>query len=494
MSLSLSSADGLTESDMRLVAGVPRELLIGGRPRPAARGNRFGIVNPATGQVFTDVADADPADALDALQCAADSQKSWAATPARQRAEILRRAFDLIQERRDDMARVMTLEMGKPLKESLGEIAYGSEFLRWFSEEAVRFGGRTATAPAGQGDILVTKVPVGPVLAVTPWNFPLAMGTRKIGPALAAGCTIIVKPAGETPLTMLMLGQIFVEAGLPEGVLSILTSTNSASISSALMDDPRLRKVTFTGSTPVGKVLVRSAADRLLRTSMELGGNAPFIVFEDADIDLAVEGALAAKMRNGGQACTAANRFLIHGAVVEEFTDKLTARFSALRTGAGVHPGSEVGPLISEKQRQTVSELVADATGRGARVRTGGYAPEGVGYFYAPTVLDRVPADARLVHEEIFGPVAAIRSFDTEQAAVEAANNTQYGLAAYVFTRDLDRARRVVAELETGMVGVNRGIISDAAAPFGGVKQSGFGREGGTEGIEEYLEAKYVAI
>ncbi|OZE73400.1 NAD-dependent succinate-semialdehyde dehydrogenase [Rhodococcus sp. 15-649-2-2] len=477
-----------------LISSLPTDLWLGGAQTPSASGARFAVLNPATGEELTTVADATAGDGITALDLAVAAQGAWAATPARERAEILRRAFDLLKQRADDFALLMTLEMGKSLAESRGEVNYGREFLRWFSEEAVRIGGRFTPAPAGNGRILVTKMPVGPVLAITPWNFPLAMGTRKIGPALAAGCTVIVKPAEDTPLTMLLLGQVFADAGLPDGVLSILPTSDAAAVTGPLMDDPRLRKVTFTGSTGVGKLLVRNAADRLLRTSMELGGNAPFIVFDDADIDAAVDGAMLAKMRNGGEACTAANRLYVANSVREEFTVKLTARIEALTVGAGDREGTDIGPLINDKQRRTVTALVDDAVAKGARVRTGGTAPDGPGFFYAPTVLDSIPADANLLQDEIFGPVAAIIGFDTEDEAVAAANDTRYGLVAYFYTESLDRALRVSAALDTGMVGVNRGAISDAAAPFGGVKESGFGREGGSEGIEEYLETKYIAL
>ncbi|MGF0309156.1 NAD-dependent succinate-semialdehyde dehydrogenase [Rhodococcus sp. IEGM1428] len=477
-----------------LISSLPTDLWLGGAQTPSASGSRFAVLNPATGEELTTVADATAGDGITALDLAVAAQGAWAATPARERAEILRRAFDLLQARAADFALLMTLEMGKSLAESRGEVNYGGEFLRWFSEEAVRIGGRFTPAPAGNGRILVTKMPVGPVLAITPWNFPLAMGTRKIGPALAAGCTVIVKPAEDTPLTMLLLGQVFADAGLPDGVLSILPASDAAAVTGPLMDDPRLRKVTFTGSTGVGKLLVRNAADRLLRTSMELGGNAPFIVFDDADIDAAVDGAMLAKMRNGGEACTAANRLYVANSVREEFTAKLTARIEALTVGAGDREGTDIGPLINDKQRGTVTALVDDAVAKGARVRTGGTAPDGPGFFYTPTVLDSIPADANLLQDEIFGPVAAIIGFDTEDEAVAAANDTRYGLVAYFFTENLDRALRVSAALDTGMVGVNRGAISDAAAPFGGVKESGFGREGGSEGIEEYLETKYIAL
>ncbi|MGX7731047.1 NAD-dependent succinate-semialdehyde dehydrogenase [Rhodococcus sp. 2H158] len=477
-----------------LPAGVPTRLWLGGKLTDSSTGATFPVEDPATGAVLADVADASADDGLRALDLAVAAQAEWAATPPRVRGEILRTAFELVHARADDFARVITLEMGKTVAEARGEVNYGAEFLRWFAEEAVRIGGRTATAPAGNGRILVTKEPVGPVLAITPWNFPLAMATRKIGPALAAGCPILVKPAAETPLTMLLLGQVFADAGLPAGVLSILPASDAAALTGPLLTDARLRKITFTGSTGVGKLLVRQSADRLLRTSMELGGNAPFLVFDDADVDAAVDGAMAAKMRNGGEACTAANRFHVARSVAGEFTDKLTARIAALRTGHGLDDGTDLGPLITARQRATVEALVRDAVERGARVRTGGQIPDGPGTFYPPTVLDEVPADARLLREEIFGPVAAITVFDTEDEAIAAANATEYGLAAYFYTRDLDRAMRVAAALKTGMVGVNRGIISDVAAPFGGVKESGFGREGAAEGIEEYLDTKYIAL
>ncbi|OZC59824.1 NAD-dependent succinate-semialdehyde dehydrogenase [Rhodococcus sp. 06-621-2] len=473
---------------------VPTDLWLGGKQTAASNNARFAVIDPATGAELTTVADATSEDALGALRLADAAQASWAATPARERSDILRRAFELLQSRSEDFATLMTLEMGKSLRESRGEVTYGGEFLRWFSEEAVRIGGRFTQAPTGTGRILVNKNPVGPVLAVTPWNFPLAMGTRKIAPALAAGCTVIVKPAEDTPLTMLLLGQVFADAGLPAGVLSILPTLDAAGVSGPLMDDPRLRKVTFTGSTGVGKLLVKNAADRLLRTSMELGGNAPFIVFDDAAVDAAVDGAMLAKMRNGGEACTAANRLYVANSVREEFTAKLTDRIAALNVGAGYEDGTDIGPLVNAKQRATVTALVDDAVAKGAKVRTGGAAPEGPGFFFTPTVLDEVPADARLLHEEIFGPVAAIVGFDTEDEAIAAANDTQYGLVSYFYTRDLDRTMRVSAALNAGMVGVNRGAISDAAAPFGGVKESGFGREGGSEGIEEYLDTKYIAL
>ncbi|AMU67471.1 NAD-dependent succinate-semialdehyde dehydrogenase [Mycobacteroides abscessus] len=477
-----------------LIDAIPTDLWIGGKQVPSSTGTRFPVHNPATGAVLTTVADAAAADGAIALDEAAAVQQSWAATAPRERAEILRRAWELVIARRDDFALAMTLEMGKPLAESQGEVAYGGEFLRWFSEEAVRINGRYTSSPTGAGRILVTKQPIGPTLAITPWNFPLAMGTRKIGPALAAGCTMIVKPAAETPLTMLLLGQVFADAGLPAGVLSILPTTNASALTGPLIDDPRLRKLTFTGSTGVGKILLSQCATRVLRSSMELGGNAPFVVFDDADVDAAVDGAMAAKMRNIGEACTAANRFHVDNAVRAEFTEKLTARMGALTIGPGDENGVQVGPLITAKQRASVDELVQDAVSKGAVVTTGGAVADGEGYFYPPTVLTDVPVDARILREEVFGPVAAITGFDGEEAGIAAANDTEFGLAAYVYTADLDRALRVSEAVESGMVGVNRGVISDVAAPFGGIKESGIGREAGSEGIEEYLETKYIAL
>ncbi|OBI08324.1 NAD-dependent succinate-semialdehyde dehydrogenase [Mycolicibacter heraklionensis] len=473
---------------------VPTGLLLGGHDSAAAGARRFAVANPATEEILLEVADAGPDDAARALDIAAQAQPHWAATPPRQRAEILRRAYELVEGNRDDFARLITLEMGKPLAESHAEVTYGAEFLRWFSEEAVRINGRYTAAPAGNGRILVTKQPVGPVLAITPWNFPLAMGTRKIAAAVAAGCTTIIKPAPDTPLTTLLLGSVLAEAGLPDGVLSVLPTTDAAALVAPLFADRRLRKLTFTGSTAVGKSLLAQAAGRVLRTSMELGGNAPFVVFADADVDAAVEGALAAKMRNGGEACTAANRIHVDNAVREEFTEKFTARMAKLTLGDGTHPGVDVGPLINERQRAKVAELVDDAVGKGAALLLGGQPAPGRGHFYPPTVLTEIPSDARLLAEEVFGPVAAIVGFDGEAAGVAAANATEFGLAAYIYTRDLDRALRVSGQIESGMVGVNRGIISDAAAPFGGIKESGLGREGGGEGIEEYLETKYIAL
>ncbi|MEV6430942.1 NAD-dependent succinate-semialdehyde dehydrogenase [Nocardia sp. NPDC051463] len=481
-------------SERELLQSVPTQLWIGG-PVDATGGGTFEVHNPATGEVLTHVADATPADAVRALDAAAVAQADWAATSARERGEILRAVFEAITARAEEFALLMTLEMGKALPESRNEVRYGAEFFRWFSEEAVRVHGRYLHAPSGTGRIMVHKQPVGPCLAITPWNFPLAMGTRKIGPALAAGCTMIVKPASATPLTMLLLAQLCSEAGLPHGVLSVITTSRSGAVTQPLLDDPRLRKLTFTGSTEVGKKLVAMSAHGLLRTSMELGGNAPFVVFDDADIDAAVQGAMLAKLRNGGEACTAANRFHVQSGVLEEFTTKFVETMSSTVTlGPGTDPGTTLGPLISEDQLNIVSELVEDAVSGGAQVQLGGKAPGGPGWFYPATVLTEVPPHARILREEVFGPVAPIVGFETEAEGLAAANDTEFGLVSYVYTRDLDRALRVAEGLESGMVGVNRGVISDPAAPFGGVKASGFGREGGIEGIEEYLSTKYIAL
>ena len=475
-----------------LLASVPTGLWIGGEERPGS--STFNVLDPSDDQVLTAVADATPADAIAALDAACAVQADWAATAPRERGEILRAVFEKISERAEDIATLMTLEMGKVLPESMGEVKYGGEFFRWFAEEAVRIGGRYTPKPAGDGRIIVTKQPVGPCYAITPWNFPLAMGTRKIGPAFAAGCTMIVKPAQETPLTMLLLAKLIDEAGVPKGVLSVLPTTSPGDVTSALIEDGRLRKLTFTGSTGVGKALAKQGSERLLRLSMELGGNAPFVVFDDADVDAAVDGAILAKMRNGGEACTAANRFHVANAVREEFTEKLVKRMSEFTLGKGVDSSSTLGPLINAKQVATVEDLVSDAVARGATVAVGGVAPGGPGNFYPATVLADVPPDARILKEEVFGPVAPIIGFDTEEQGLAAANDTEFGLAAYIYTRSLDRALRVAEGIHSGMVGVNRGVISDPAAPFGGVKQSGFGREGGTEGIEEYLDTKYIAL
>ena len=476
----------------KLLSSVPTGLWIGGEERAAS--STFDVLNPATDEVLLSIGNATAQDAIDALDAAAGVQKEWAATPTRERGEILRAVFEAITARAEEFATLMTLEMGKVLPESMGEVKYGSEFFRWFSEEAVRIGGRYTHSPAGTGRIIVTKQAVGPCLAITPWNFPLAMGTRKIGPAMAAGCTMIVKPAQETPLTMLLLAKLMDEAGLPKGVLSVLPTSKPGDLTTALIDDGRLRKLTFTGSTGVGKALVKQSSDKLLRLSMELGGNAPFLVFDDADVDAAVDGAILAKMRNGGEACTASNRFHVANAVKDEFVEKLVKRMSEFTLGNGLDESATLGPLISAKQIATVEDLVSDAVSKGATVAVGGVAPEGPGHFYPATVLADLAADSRILKEEVFGPVAPVIGFDTEEEAIAAANATEYGLAAYIYTQGLDRALRVAEAIDAGMVGVNRGVISDPAAPFGGVKESGFGREGGSEGIEEYLETKYIAL
>ncbi len=481
-------------SGLDLLEPHRRSLFIGGTWREAAAGGRFPVLDPADGSTLTDVADGRAEDARAALDAAAGAQESWAATPPRERGEVLRRAFEAIMDRADDFAELMSLEMGKTVAEAKGEVAYGAEFFRWFSEEAVRIHGRWMHNPAGGTRLLTIRKPVGPCLFITPWNFPLAMGTRKIGPAVAAGCTMVVKPAELTPLTMLALAGALQDAGLPDGVLNIVTTTTSPAISETLMADARLRKVSFTGSTTVGKVLVRQSADQLQRMSMELGGNAPFIVFEDADVDAAVEGAMIAKMRNMGEACTAANRFLVHESVAVEFAEKLGERMGALRVGRGQEAGVDVGPLIDDKAVESIRSMVNDAVVAGARVVVGGQAPEGPGHFFQPTVLLDVQSDAEIVAQEIFGPVAPIATFATEEEAIERANSTEYGLASYVYTRDLNRTIRVSEALQFGMVGINTGLISNAAAPFGGMKHSGFGREGSFEGIEEYLETTYVAL
>ncbi|SDB81456.1 succinate semialdehyde dehydrogenase [Raineyella antarctica] len=454
----------------------------------------FDVVDPATEETITTVADAGPDHARAAMDAASEAAEAWAATTPRERSELLRSTFDLVIQRRDAFARTMTREMGKPLAESYGEVTYGAEFVRWFSEEAVRVAGRYGTAPVSGQRILTMKMPVGPVYAITPWNFPLAMATRKLAPALAAGCTAIIKPAHETPLTTLLFVQALQDAGLPDGVVNCLTSTHSAEVTEPIITDPRLRKVTFTGSTAVGKILLRQAADQVLRTSMELGGNAPFLVLPSADLDKAVQGALDAKMRNIGEACTAANRFYVHADVAEEFTRRLGERMGALKIGNGLEEGTQVGPLVSSKQLAKVRELLDDALANGARTVVGGTSPEGPGYFLAPTVLADVGPQARVWTEEIFGPVAPITTFETLDDAISLANSTEYGLMSYVFAENLSEALYVVERLESGMVGLNSGVISDPAAPFGGVKQSGLGREGSHEGIEEFLETKYVGI
>ena len=480
--------------DQAVTDGVPRQLLIGGEWRDASGGATLAVEDPATGQTLCEIADATPQDAISALDAAVAKQAEWAATPPNERSEILHRAFLALNERADELALLMTLEMGKSIAESKAEIAYSAEFFRWFAGEALRIDGYYKVAGNAASRVLVMRQPVGACYFITPWNFPTAMGTRKIGPAVAAGCTMVIKPAQQTPLSMLALAKLLEDCGLPGGVLNVITSSSSSGVSEPIISDPRLRKLSFTGSTEVGRKLIAQAAENIVNVSMELGGNAPFLIFDDADLDAAVEGAMIAKMRNIGEACTSANRFHVAGDVASDFAERLAKRMGALKLGHGTEEGVEIGPLIDSDQRSKVAELVSDATAKGAKALVGGKAVDGAGYFYEPTVLADVPDDARLLKEEIFGPVAPVKGFDSEEEAIAAANDTEYGLVAYVFTSDLKRALRVCERLETGMIGLNQGMVSNAGAPFGGVKQSGIGREGGNEGIEEFLETKYVAV
>jgi succinate-semialdehyde dehydrogenase/glutarate-semialdehyde dehydrogenase len=495
--VSAAGTSALSQRERDVLDWVPTDLFIAGQWRAASGGGTLAVEDPATTEPLVEVADAQAQDALAALAAAADAQAEWAVHPPRERGEILRRAYEAIVEKTDDLALLMTLEMGKSVAESRAEIAYAAEFFRWFSEEAVRIHGRYMVNTTGKGRILTMRQPVGPCVFVTPWNFPTAMGTRKIAPAIAAGCTMVVKPAKQTPLSMFALAKILQDAGLPDGVLNVISAKSAGAVIEPLLKDERTRKLSFTGSTEVGRSLIEQSAQQILRVSMELGGNAPFLVFEDADLDAAVEGAMLAKMRNVGEACTAANRFHVHESVAERFARRLSEKMGALKVGRGTEDGVDVGPLIDEAQREKVSELVTDAMQRGARALLGGSSLSGAnypGYFFEPTVLTDVPDDARLLSEEIFGPVAPIATFSSDEQALDAANRTEYGLVAYVYTRDLARAFHVCERIETGMVGLNQGVVSNAAAPFGGVKQSGFGREGGFEGIGEYLETKYVAM
>ena len=475
-----------------LLGHVPDGLYIGGQWRPATGGRTFAVTDPSTGETVKEIADASVEDGVAALDAASEAFPSWSTTPARHRAEILRRAFDLLTERKDDFALLMTIEMGKPLKESAGEVTYGGEFLRWFSEEAAHVQGRYGANPEGTGRMIVTQHPVGPCYLITPWNFPLAMATRKIAPALAAGCTVVVKPASQTPLTTSLFVQLLEDAGVPAGVVNVINTSTSGPVSEAIISDPRLRKLSFTGSTSVGQKLLEQAATGVLRTSMELGGNAPFIVFEDADLDKAVEGALAAKFRNIGEACTAANRFIVHSSIAEEFARRITDRVRDFHTGRGTEAGVTVGPLIDERAVEKVSELVRDAVANGATLRIGGAVLERPGTFFAATVLSDVRPGSQILREEIFGPVVAIVSFTEEDDAVRLANDTEFGLISYVYTQNLARGMRMIERLETGMLGLNVGVVSNPAAPFGGWKLSGLGREGGAEGIHEYLQTKYT--
>jgi len=477
-----------------VLAEVPQDLYLAGKWTPATGGRRMPVINPATGTELAEVADADENDARVAVEAARQAQRSWGRTPARVRSEILYRAYDLMVERTEHLAHVMTLEMGKTLAEARGEVAYAAEFFRWFAEEAVRVDGGYSHRPDGAARNLQVRQPVGPCLLIIPWNFPLAMGARKIGPAIAAGCVSILKPAPQTPLSSLALAQILTEAGLPEGVLSVLPTSQSAEVVKVILDSGVVRKLSFTGSTAVGKHLLAQAADGVLRTSMELGGNAPFLVLEDADLDRAVEAAFQAKMRNMGEACTAANRFFVHAAVAEEFSTRLAARMGALVVGDGTEDGVDVGPLIDEASRQKVRTLIADAVDRGASVLVGGDSPDRPGYFVHPTVLLNTHPDSALTSTEIFGPVAAIQTFTDLDEVIDRANDTEWGLVGYVMTQDIDNALDVAERLEVGMVGINSGVVSSPSAPFGGVKQSGLGREGGRVGIDEFLEIKYISI
>jgi succinate-semialdehyde dehydrogenase/glutarate-semialdehyde dehydrogenase len=479
-------------TEAALLARVPSQLLLGGEWVDGTSGSTIDVTDPATGLVIKTIADASVEDAKRAMDIAADTQDSWAATAPRVRGEILRGAFDLLQERLEDFALLMTIEMGKPLAEARGEVAYGGEFLRWFSEEAVRIAGRYGSNPEGTGRMIVTQVPVGPSYLITPWNFPLAMATRKVAPALAAGCTAIIKPAALTPLTTLYFAKLLQDAGLPAGVLGVLTTSKSGEITTPILADSRLRKLSFTGSTPVGVALLKEAANNVLRTSMELGGNAPFIVFEDADLDKAVDGAMLAKFRNIGEACTAANRFIVHESIADEFAKRVTERVKAFTIGRGTEDGVTIGPLINEAAVSKAKSLVDDAVSRGATLLIGGSAVDGDGTFFEPTVVSGVQPGSDILREEIFGPVLSIIPFTDEADAVAKANDTEYGLVGYVYTKDLARGQRLIESVRTGMMGLNIGVVSNAAAPFGGVKQSGLGREGGFEGIHEYLSTKYT--
>ena len=479
-------------TETELLESVPDGLFIGGTWCPAISGSTLNVYDPATGEVIKTIANGGVEDGAAAMDAAVDAAPAWAKTPPRERAEILRRAFDLVQERQDQVALLMTLEMGKPLAESKAEVKYGSEFLRWFSEEAVRIFGRYGINPEGTGRMIVTQHPVGPCFLITPWNFPLAMATRKISPALAAGCTVVIKPPELTPLTTLYFVQILMEAGLPPGVVNVITTHTSSKVSAPIIADPRLRKLSFTGSTEVGRKLLELSAEGILRTSMELGGNAPFLIFDEADLGSAVDGAMLAKFRNIGQACTAANRFIVHEAIADEFAARVTERVQAFKVGRGTEEDVQIGPLINADAVDKADALVRDATDRGAKVLTGGHAIDGPGTFYEPTVVTGVRPGSDILREEIFGPVLSIVTFGDEDEAVRIANDTEYGLVGYAYTKDLARGQRLIESLETGMLGLNVGVVSNAAAPFGGVKQSGIGREGGFEGIHEYLSTKYT--
>jgi succinate-semialdehyde dehydrogenase/glutarate-semialdehyde dehydrogenase len=476
------------------IPGIPTDLYIGGSWVPSSSGARFPVVDPATEETVASVANASISDGLAAVLAATTAMAGWSARPPRDRAEVLRRAYEEILRERELLARIITLENGKPRSDALAEVTYAAEFFRWYSEEAVRNLGQLSRAPSSGARILVQHKPAGVALLVTPWNYPLAMATRKIGPALAAGCAVVVKPAAETPLTLLALIPLLERAGVPAGVVNAIPTDNPSPLIAALLDEGRVRVVSFTGSTAVGRVLIQAAAAKVVRPVMELGGSAPFVVFEDADVAAAVEGAMIAKMRNMGEACTAANRFLVHDTVKDEFSVRLTERMAALKMGHGLEDGVSVGPLVNAKARDKVATLVDDAVSKGARILTGGQRPSGKGFFYPPTVLGAVPLDARVLREEVFGPVAPISSFADEADAIRRANDTDFGLAAYVYTRDLRRGLRVCEQLDVGMVALNRGMLSDPAAPFGGTKQSGLGREGAHEGLMEFVDTQYVSV
>jgi succinate-semialdehyde dehydrogenase / glutarate-semialdehyde dehydrogenase len=477
-----------------LLANVPTDLWIGGKWRKSSDGGRFDVIDPATENKVASVASATVEDAKAALDAAAAAFPGWAAKQPRERAEILRKSYELIMRDAERLAKLITIENGKALSDSRGEVAYAAEFFRWFAEEGVRNIGQNSVAPGTGARILVHHKPAGLAVLVTPWNFPAAMATRKIGPALAAGCSVVLKPASDTPLTMLALMPILEEAGVPAGVVNVVPSRSSGKVVSAMLHDPRVRVVSFTGSTEVGKKLLHEAADNVVRPAMELGGNAPFIVFEDADIDAAIDGAMIAKMRNMGEACTAANRFYVHEKVHDEFAKKLTAKMAGLKMGNGLDDGVALGPLVNKEGLDKVIELVDDAVRKGATVLTGGKTPGGPGFFYPATVLSNVSNDAKMLNEEIFGPVASLQTFKSEDEVITRANDTEYGLVAYLYTKDLSKGLRVSEKLDFGMIGLNRGIVSDPAAPFGGMKQSGIGREGAHEGLMEFLETQYVSV
>lgn len=492
MSANPVTAAGDTSAD--IISRVPTGLWIGGEWREGSDGERISVSNPATEEVIADVASATAADVVAAVDAADAAAKSWASTAPRKRAEILRRCYELIEERREELAVIISQEEGKTRAEAYGELTYASEFFRWYSEEAVRIGGKASRGPAGANNILVQQRPIGIALLITPWNFPAAMATRKIAPALAAGCTVILKPASETPLTALALAELYKDAGVPAGVVNVISSRRSSVVSATALDDPRVRKISFTGSTEVGRILLKKAADQVVNSSMELGGNAPFIVLDDADMDNALESAMVAKMRNAGESCIGANRFYAHSSIAGEFARRFAEAMADLKVGPGLEDGVDVGPLVNAETRDKVIQLVDDAVAEGAKVLTGGKAVDGPGFFYEPTVIVNIDPKSEIASTEIFGPVATIFEFDDVDAVVAEANDTIFGLAAYVCSADIGRALNVAERIEAGIVGINRGFVSDPAAPFGGMKQSGLGREGAEDGIHEYLETQYIAV